>query len=372
MIRDLKFSIIGAGNGGMAMAGYLAMIGYEVNLYNRTLENILALIKNPIISLTGEKEGFGVLSKVTNNMQEAIEGADIIMVTVPAMGHYKMAVEMAPYLEDGQVIVLNPGRTGGALEVYETLRKQKCEKKIIVAEAQTFIYACRATSSNSAHIFKMKNEVTIAAIPSFKTDYVINLLKHAYPQFIPAKDVLETSINNYGAIFHPAPTLLNSGHIERGAPFEYYTEGITPSIGEFLEKMDGERMEIGKILKIDTLSAKDWLYESYGAKGSNLYETVQNNPAYKGLQAPKGLSIRYIYEDVPYSLVPMSSLARELGIKTPAINSIINIAELMTGRDFYKEGRTMDRLGLEGLSIYEMHRIAQTGKLDKKDEGVVA
>lgn len=371
-MSNLNFSIIGAGNGGMAMAGYLAMIGYKVNLYNRTLENILPLIKNPVISLTGEKIGIGVLNKATNRMEEAIEGADIIMVTVPAMGHYQMAVEMAPYLQDGQIIVLNPGRTGGALEVYETLRKYKCEKDIIVAEAQTFIYACRTTSSNSAHIFQVKNEVTLAAIPSSMTNHVINLLKFAYPQFISAADVLETSINNYGAIFHPAPTLLNSGHIERGAPFEYYTEGITPSIGDFIEKMDQERMEIGKALQINTLSAKDWLYESYGAKGKNLYETVQNNPAYKGLQAPKGLSIRYIYEDVPYSLIPMSSIARELGIKTPAINSIINIAELITGKNFYMEGRTIERLGLKGLLVYEMHKLAQTGKLDKKDEEGVA
>ncbi len=65
---------------------------------------------------------------------------------------------------------------------------------------------------------------------------MLKLINEAYPQFISATDVLETSINNYGAIFHPAPTLLNSGHIERCSPFEYYTEGITPSIGNFLEK----------------------------------------------------------------------------------------------------------------------------------------
>lgn len=372
MRNELNYSIIGAGNGGMAMSGYLAMIGYRVNLYNRTLENIARLIRNPIISLTGQEEGLGILNKVTSNMQEAIENTKIIMVTVPAMGHYQMAREMAPHLEDGQIIVLNPGRTGGALEVYETIRRFGCNKDIIVAEAQTFIYACRATSSNNAHIFRVKNEVTLAAIPSYKTDHVINLLNQAYPQFTKAKDVLETSINNYGAIFHPAPTLLNSGHIERGASFEYYTEGITPSIGDFIEKMDNERIAIGRALQIETLSAKDWLYYSYGAKGKNLYDTVQNNPAYQGLQAPKGLNIRYIYEDVPFSLIPMSSIARELGIKTPAINSIINIAELITGEDFYKEGRTLERLGLEGLTVYEMHSIAQTGKLDKKDEGDVA
>lgn len=369
---SLNYCVIGAGNGGMAMAGYLAMIGYNVNLYNRTLEHIFPLMKNPTISLTGSEVGLGKLNIVTNKIKEAIENSKIIMVTVPAMGHYEIAREMAPYLSDNQIIILNPGRTGGALEVYETLRRYGCEKDVIVAEAQTFIYACRAMSANSAHIFKVKKEVTLSSIPSNKTNYVLNLLNRAYPQFIPAKDVLETSINNYGAIFHPAPTLLNSGHIERGAPFEYYTEGITPTIGKILEKMDDERMEIGRKLKINTLSARDWLNETYGAKGRNLYETIQNNPAYKGLGAPMGLNIRYIYEDVPYSLVPMSSIGREIGIQTPTIDLIIELSQLITGKDFYYTGRNISKLGLEGLSIDEMHEIAKTGKIPHGDKEVVA
>lgn len=364
-MKKLKYAIIGAGNGGLAMAGYLAMLGYEVNLYNRTVEKILPLIKNPTIFLTGEVNASSVLNIVTNNMQEAIRNVDIIMITTPAIGHYPLAIQMAPYLKDGQIIVLNPGRTGGALEVYETLLRERGRNNVIVAEAQTFIYAARATSENTVHIFKSKNEVTLAAIPSTKTQYVLSLINEAYPQFIPAKDVLETSINNYGAIFHPGPTLLNSGHIERGAPFEYYTEGITPSIGEFLEVMDRERMEIGRKLRIDTVSAIQWLYDSYGASGNTIYEAVQNNPAYKNLQAPKGLLIRYIYEDVPCSLVPMESIAIELGIKTPAITSIINIAQMMTGKDFREEGRTADRLGLLGLSVEQMHSLAKHGVIDE-------
>ncbi|GMG96671.1 NAD/NADP-dependent octopine/nopaline dehydrogenase family protein [Tepidimicrobium xylanilyticum] len=368
MKRDLVYAVIGAGNGGIAMAGYLSLLGYKVNLYNRTLENILPLIDSPLIGLTGEVEGEGKLNMATNQIEEAIEGADIIMVTIPAMGHYDLAKEMAPHLKEGQIIVLNPGRTGGALEVYSTIRRCGFNKDIIVAEAQTFIYACRKTSLTSAHIFKSKKEVTLAAIPAIKTQYVIEILKDAYPQFTPAKDVIETSINNYGAIFHPAPTLLNSGHIERGAAFDYYTEGITPSIGNFLEKMDAERMKIGLLLNVNTLSAREWLEETYGAKGSNLYEAVQNNPAYKGLQAPKGLNIRYIYEDVPYSLIPMSSIAKEFNIETPAIDSIIKIAGLITGKDFFKGGRTVERLGLKGLSVKEIHEFAETGKIMRVEE----
>ncbi|MDI9475749.1 MAG: NAD/NADP octopine/nopaline dehydrogenase family protein [Natronincolaceae bacterium] len=367
MERELTYCIIGAGNGGIAMAGYLAMVGYKVNLYNRTLARISPLMRERVIYLEGEEKGYGVLNKITNNIEEAIEDVDIIMVTVPAMGHYNIARSMAPYLRDNQIVILSPGRTGGALEVYEILLRERENNKIIVAEAQTFIYACRSTAFNQAHIFKSKKEVTLAAIPATETNYVLKLVNKVYPQFIPAKDVLETSINNYGAIFHPAPTLLNSGHIERCAPFEYYIEGITPSIGNFLEKLDKERMELGRMLQIKTLSAIEWLEETYAAKGKTIFEAVQNNPAYRGLQAPQGLDIRYIYEDVPYGLVPMESMANVLGIRTPAITSIIDIAQLMTNRNFREEGRTADRLGLEGLSVAEMHMLARRGTIVRKE-----
>lgn len=371
MAKDVRYAIIGAGNGGVAMAGYLALIGYSVNLYNRTLDNILSLIKDPRIKVTGETNGEGRLNLVTNDIEQAIRDVDIIMVTIPATGHYQLAQLMAPYLKDGQIIVLNPGRTCGALEVYSTI-KRTTDKDIVVAEAQTFVYACRKTSQTSAHIFKSKREVKLSAIPSVRTDDVIDMLKDAYPQFVPVKDVIETSINNYGAIFHPAPTLLNCGHIERGAPFEYYTEGITPSISNFLEKMDAERMKIGFLLNVDTVSAKDWLEDSYGIKGESLYETVHKNPGYKGLQAPKGLN-RYIYEDVPCSLVPLSSIAKEFNIETPAIDSIIWLACLITGRDFYEEGRTVERLGLKGLTVEQIHEFARNGKvLTNADEEVAS
>lgn len=363
MRKKLTYCIIGAGNGGLAMAGYLAKIGYKVNLFNRTLEKIIPLQKEPTIHLTGEVTGPGILNKVTSHIGEAIKDADVIMVTIPAIGHRSIAMEMATYVQDGQTLILNPGRTGGALEVYEILSKQGKSKDIVVAEAQTLIYAARMTSPNSVHIFQTKKEVTLAAIPAIKTKYVLSLINDAYPQFIEAKDVLETSINNYGAIFHPAPTLLNSGHIERGIPFQYYIDGITPSIGKFLEKMDMERMKIGRTLQVQTLSALDWLEETYEAHGISLYEGVQNTSAYKGLQAPSGLQIRYIYEDVPCSLVPMESIAHVLGFRTPAISSIIDIAQIMTGRDFRFEGRTADKLGLAGLTIADMHNLARNGSV---------
>ena len=372
--ENVRYAVIGAGNGGLAMAGYLGLMGFTVALYNRSIEKIKILVEKPEILLTGAVEGIGRLSTVTDNIKEAVKDSDIIMITTPATAHRELARMMAPHLDDGQIIVLNPGRTCGALEVYQTLRKAGCDRDITVAEAQTFIYACRATGPDSARIFSVKNEVKLAAIPASRTEYVIWLLSAAYPQFKPARDVMETSLNNFGAIFHPAPTLLNSGHIERGQTFEYYLEGITPSIGQMLERLDAERMKVARLLGVKTMSAVKWLEESYGARGNSIYEAIQNNPAYKGLTAPKDLKTRYIYEDVPFSLVPISSLAKNMGIETPAIDTIIRLANMMTGENFWETGRTVEKLGLAGLDPSQIIEFAQQGYIDtaKTGEEVVA
>jgi len=116
------FCVLGAGHGGMAMAGHLAMTGCKVNLFNRTPERILPVQARGGIDVTGEVEGFASLNVVTSDPAEAVDDTDILMVVVPATAHRDMAEMIAPHIRDGQILVLNPGRTGGALEVARVLR----------------------------------------------------------------------------------------------------------------------------------------------------------------------------------------------------------------------------------------------------------
>jgi opine dehydrogenase len=45
MRQEDQITVIGAGNGGKAMAAHLAIMGVEVTLYNRTWKNIEAINK---------------------------------------------------------------------------------------------------------------------------------------------------------------------------------------------------------------------------------------------------------------------------------------------------------------------------------------
>ena len=198
------YCVVGAGNGGMAMAAHLGVMGFRVRLFNRTAEHLEGVRWHGGIKVEGEIEGFGPVELATSSMEEALEGVDIAMVVTPSTAHRGLASLMAPHLRDNQIVVLNPGRTGGALEFLKQIRQDGLSGKPIIAEAQTFLYASRALSRYEARIFRIKNEVPVAALPAHKTAEVLRRLEPAFPWFSPGGDVLSTSLENIGAVFHPA------------------------------------------------------------------------------------------------------------------------------------------------------------------------
>lgn len=361
--KRLKFCVMGAGHGGLAMAGHLALMGYKVNLYNRTNERIEYVIDRGGIEIEGVVNGFGILNKAISDPEEAIEDTDIIMVVVPAIGHRFMAEQCASYVKDGQIILLNPGRTFGAIEFAHVLREKGCKANVIISEAQTFIYVSRHVEFAKARIFEIKNSVPVAALPAYKTPEVLKVVRQAFPQFVPGTNVLQTSLDNIGAIFHPAITILNAARIEdEHVDFEYYLEGVTPSVARILEQLDKERLKIGSALGIHLHTSREWLYLAYDSLGKTLYDAILATPGYKGVRAPPTLVHRYILEDVPFSLVPMASLGDLLNVPTPTIKAFIHLASLLHGIDYWKEGRTVDKLGLSEMSVKEIRLLAAGGK----------
>jgi opine dehydrogenase len=365
MAKSRKFTVIGAGNGGKAMAAHMALMGIHVMLYNRTAANIEAIKEMGGIrleSFDGGPHGFGKLKRVTSNMSEVVPDADVIMIVVPSSAHADIAAKVAPLLRDNQIVVLHPGRTGGAIEFRKVLSDKGCSAKVIIAEAETFIYASRSEGPAEARIFRIKNAVPLAAIPATRTHDVLDALKDIYPDFIDGKDVLHTGLNNMGAIFHPAITLLNSGRIESTAgEFQFYIDGVTPSTARVLEVLDRERVTVAASVGVRARTAMEWLRIAYNVQGENLYESIQNQSGYYGITAPKTLKHRYIFEDVPMSLVPIASLAKRYGVSVRGIDSIIRLACFVHKTDYWRRGRTLDKLGIAHLSVSELRRFVKEG-----------
>lgn len=363
-----KFAVIGAGHGGKAMAAHLALMGFEVSLYNRTPSHIEVIKKRGGIELDGDESvphGFGELALVTSDMKEAVAGAQVIMVALPSSAHGDIAKTMSPHLTGGQIVVLHPGRTCGALEFSKVLRDTECKADVTIAEAETFIYASRSDGPAAARIFRVKEALPLAALPATRTQMVLDVINEAYPQFFDGVDVLHTSLNNMGAIFHPALTLLNAGWIEAThGDYQFYIDGVTPSVARMLEVLDRERVTVASALGIRARTALEWLKLAYDTEGEDLHEAIHNQPGYYGIKAPPTLNHRYLFEDIPMSLVPIASLGMRYGVSVRGMESIIRIGSIIHRTDYWRRGRTVEKLGIEQWSVSELTRFVREGVID--------
>lgn len=350
----MKIAIIGAGNGGQTFAGYLSMVGYETSLYDIDVEKMDALKKLGGIQMEGRINGFGKIECITTDISEAVKGAEIIMVTTVANAHRAVATSVAPYLEDGQIVVLNPGRTCGALVFKQTLKNAGCTKRIYLGEAQTLVYACRVIENGHVNVIGIKDEVLLSGLPAADTDYILSKLNPIYPCFVKADNVLNTSLENIGAMFHPCVLLFNAATIERNDMFWFYRD-MTEQVAEFIEKFDEERLAVGKAYGIDLLSVKEWIKFAYkDTIGDTLCERMRNNPAYHDIKSPSTIFTRQLTEDIPTGVLPIMELGKAAGVATPLLESMVNICEALLNMDLHSNGRNLKNLGLDGKNKQEI------------------
>lgn len=336
--------IMGGGHQGLAMAAHLSLNGVRCSLWNRSLQNIKDIIDNGEIFCSGIVNGTAKIHHASTDVCENLQ--KLIMVTTPSSAHRDLARILAPYVDETYTIVLNPGRTFGALEFSQVLAENGCKSMPLIAETQTIVYTCRREKGNAVSIYALKNDVLISAIDSKDTQTVIDRLPECIREyFVPAKNYVETSLGNVGMILHCAPVLMNIGWIENDkVDFKYYYEGISYSIAHFLEKLDRERVEVSKAMGYPVESLVEWIKRTYGTTGENIFECLQNNRYYKSIDAPLTIHHRYIDEDVPTGLVPVESAGACMGVPTPNISMIIDLANAIMDKDYREIGRKYEKI----------------------------
>lgn len=349
VMRTNKVFVCGAGHQGLSMAAHLALNGIEVHLWNRSEKNIHDLIETGTVYCSGIVNGKAQISKVSTNIGEVVN--DFVMVTTPSSAHMDIAKALAPYVHEDMIIVLNPGRTFGAIAFAEELKKCGVKKLPHIAETQTIVYTCRKSGPNSINIFALKNDVKIAALRGSDINQIIAKMPDCLKPFFSTVDsVALTSLTNIGMVLHCAPVMMNVGWIEsEKVDFKYYYDGISKSVAHLLEKIDAERQVVAHAVSYDIESLMDWIKRTYLVKGDNLFECIQNNEAYREIDAPPTLNTRYIFEDVPNGLVPVEFMGQELGIPTPNITTIIDLTCSVMDIDYRVLGR---RFSIEQLRNY--------------------
>src|SRR5699024_1166761 len=223
----MKFTIIGAGNGGQSMAAHLTFLGEDVVLYDIQEGLINDINREGGIKAEGVLEGFAQV-KATTDLKEAMNNTDVIMVTTTGTAHKHVARSIAPFLTDGQIIMIFPGYWG-ALEFRNIFKELGIKKDVYIAETESLIYTCGSIKHGHVRIRKVKEQLAIATLQASDGQKVKERWENVYSQFIATDSSRTSTLNNCNPRLHDPISLCNAGIKESSNEFFFYREVATPS-----------------------------------------------------------------------------------------------------------------------------------------------
>lgn len=365
MKRIERVAIIGAGNGGCAAAVDLTLRGFDVRLYGRTPGTLAPLKAREGIEYEGIfGEGTAKIPVITNDAAEAMRGADAVVAMAPAQAHEDIATLIAPHLTRDQAFLAAPGHT--LTLIPRTLRRNG-HANPVTCVTSTLPYICRKTGEGRVRVSRASAKLRFAAFPAIRTQELAERLRSLFPAIFPVPTVLDTLFPYTNAIHHPPALLCNVGRVEStGGDYCHYYDGITPSVGTLIDRLDDERVAVARAYSctIDRLPEHFFQMgytDENGRAGGTAYSTFHHSEPNRWIKAPSSIDHRFFNEDIPFGLVPFSELARVAGVATPVIDAVILLATTIMGRPYRDTGLNVARMGFEGLDAAQVRRLVEHG-----------
>lgn len=356
-----KVAIIGAGNGGITAAADLKKKGFETTLYEDKMfpDNITTIKEKGGILLQDETgESFQTIDVVTTDIERAINGTDIIMVTVPAFAIESIAESLAPVVTEKQIVLINSAGAMCSLRFLNKAKSLGIETSFTLAETNSLTYGTRAFPAEARVELSLRvKKIYLSVYPQELTDEVFAKCKELYDCFVPAKNTLHSTLENGNPEVHPGPSLLNAGRIDYSeGEFYLYKEGITEHTVRLLKAIEAERLAIGKAYGFDLEGAAEGRYNRgyFSTDQDDLQSLFNNSEVFGKIKGPVSVDSRYFTEDISDGLVLWSELGDVAGVDTPNVDAVITLGSAILERDFRKEGLTLQKLGLDNKSVEEI------------------
>lgn len=352
-----NIAVLGAGGTGQTAAADLTLSGCRVTLFElpKYAESLDAVMEHGGITVEGAgNTGFAKINNITTDIEEALKDAEIIIVAVVAARHEEMAETCAPYLKDGQIILISPGNAG-SIVFYNKFKEKEITADVSIAELEGNLHPCRITGPAKVIVAFPTKSKYVAAFPAKNTARVIEDLKGIY-NLVPATNVFEAALNTPNVVIHLGASLLNIGAIDKsGGEYYLYSEGITPSVLTCADACEAEKIALYKALGYNDRTPLDLL------RKVAVQDKFPELDLFRGLIGPTSADHRYISEDAGTCVSLMISLGELTGVPVPLSRAIVTMASAINQVDYLGNGRTLEKLGLGGFTVDELNRYLAEG-----------
>ena len=362
-IGGMEIAVIGGGNGAYAAAADLSEQGHRVRLWRRDEVAFAPVLERQTLTLTDVRGSREVAIALASTSIDAVtDGAELVLVPLPATAQASVAEALAPRLEDGQVVFLPPG-TFGSYVMARRVRDLGKGVNVCFAEAGTLPYLARKRGPAEVAITARATRLPAGVFPAEAQARAFAVLTASYPAVERLTDALDGALMNAGPVIHPPLILMNAGPLEHFERWDIHNEGTQPAIRKVTDALDSERIAVREALGYGAPHFP--LADHYDPEGE---EWMYGNAAHERL-ADSGdwcehIDLdrhRYMREDVAQGLAFLVSVADWAGVACPLARSLLAIASAILGEDLRATGRTLENLGLAGLSRDEMKALLVRG-----------
>jgi opine dehydrogenase len=361
-VSGLAVAVLGGSNGGYAAAADLALAGHRVRLWRRAGPAFEPVRATSRIRIDGDGfAGDAILDRATTDLKEALDGAEVVLLALPATAQEDLAARCAPYVSGDEVVLLTPG-TLGTVVFARALERAGGRMPFALAETGTLPYLTRKVGPAAVKAPVKAANLPTGVFPARRSRDALRLITLLYSATRPCLDALDAALTNAGTVIHPPLVLLNAGPIESGR-YDIHAAGTTSGILRVIYAVDRERIEIRRALGYPPPHYELETYYEDARAAEGLYGAgARRKLVNSGLwNEPLTFAHRYVTEDVALGLTLWTALAARVGVAAPVSHALLTLASALLGRALAGEGRTLERLGLGHLDASGLRRFFHDG-----------
>ena len=355
----MKVGIAGSGSIGTGSAALLHSLGHQPVLWSPSGNGTKAFSNDNLLV----SEGAVVTSfapETADDARSLVEACDVIKIAVPAYGHKSVMDAISPFLESRHVILISSHASFGALYLAKLLAERDC-KALIVAWGTTIVSG-RRTGDLSVNVNTVRSQVDIATVPQQRIDEGLQICQKLFGEhFVARENLMAISLSNLNPQNHLGIALCNLTRMEKGELW-IQAENITPAVGRLLERLDEERLAIAAAFGVEVRDIYEHFSLSFHVARASVAEMssemVRNGNKGAG---PASLDTRYVYEDVPFGLVPTVWLGRKANVPARLHEAGIEMFNALYGHDFYEDNNLMPALDMDAMSLDSLKEFACSG-----------
>lgn len=355
----MRVAILGAGAIALGSAAFLLQAGHDVVIWSPSGASTREMAQGAPLKASGKVEGI-FSPRIARSCEEALDGQEVVLIALPANGHRTVMEAAAPHLREGQIVVISGHLSFGALYLSKLLSERGVD--VPVAAWGTTVTTGRRTAPAEVLVRNIRSKVDLAAVPASAGEAVLAACTALFgDRFALRDDLMTIMLSNLNPQSHMAVALCNLTRMEQGEAWDQ-NANITDAVGRLMEAMDAERLAIASAFGLTVRSVREHYHFSFNVPMGPVGE-MSRLLSERGsrINGPTTLETRYVLEDAPFGLHPTTILGRLVGRPAELHEAGLRMLSALYGRDFTTENDLLPHLGLDNLSVAELHRLVRDG-----------